>query len=86
MEREWRSIPFVTGGEHFYLELQEYLNDDFRNKATQELFNHGYRLEFEWDDILRIGCKKEQKNEMIQTAFRSFSVDEKEAESKIIII
>lgn len=86
LEREWRSIPFVTGEEHFYLELQEYLNNDFRNKATQELSNHGYRLEFEWDDILRIGCKKEQKNEMIQTAFRSFGVDEKEAESKIIII
>lgn len=86
LEREWRSIPFVTGGEHFYLELEEYLDDEFRNKAAQELCDHGCRLKFEWDNILRIGCKKEQKNEMIQTAFRSFGVDEKEAESKIIII
>ena len=86
LEREWRSLPFVKGGEHFYLELEEYLNDDFRNKATQELCGHGYRLEFGWDDILRIGCKEEQKDEMIQSVFRSFGVDEKEAESKTIII
>ena len=86
LEREWRSIASVKRGEHFYLELEEYLDDEFRNKAAQELCDHGCRLKFEWDNILRIGCKKEQKNEMIQTAFRSFGVDEKEAESKIIII
>lgn len=86
LEREWRSIPSVRGREHYYLDLKEYLDEGIRNNAMQELLDHNYCLRFEWDDILRIGCKKEQKNEMIQTAFRSFGVDEKEAESKIIII
>lgn len=86
LEREWRSLPFVKGGEHFYLELEEYLNDRVRNKAALELCDHGCHLKFEWDDILRIGCKEEKKNEIIQTIQGSFGVNENEAENKIVII
>ena len=86
LEREWRSIPSAKGGEHFYLELEEYLNDDFRNNAAQELCDHGYRLKFEWDNIMKIGCKEEKKDEVLQTILESFGVNENEAENKIVII
>lgn len=86
LEREWRSLPFVKGGEHFYLELEEYLNDEFRNKAAQELCDHEYRLKFEWDDILSIGCKEEKRNTILQTVQESFGVNENEAKNKIVII
>lgn len=86
LEREWRSIPSVKRGEHFYLELEEYLDDEFRNKATQELCDHGYRLKFEWDDILRIAYMEEKKDEVLQTICESFGVNENEADNKTVII
>lgn len=86
LEREWRSLPFVKGGEHFYLELEEYLNDEFRNKAAQELCDHGYRLKFEWDDILSIGCKEEKRNTILQTVQESFGVNENKADGKVLIV
>lgn len=86
LEREWRSLPFVKEGEHFFLDLQEYLDVDYRNKAVQELLEHGYSLKFEWDDILRIGCKEEKKNEILQTIHESFGVDDNDAVGKTLII
>lgn len=82
----WNENGAAKGGEHFYLELEEYLNDDFRNKAAQELCDHGYRLKFEWDDILKIGCKEEKKDEVLQTIQESFGVNENEADGKILIV
>ena len=79
-------MPFVKGGEHFYLELEEYLNNELRNQASQELCDHGYRLRFEWDDILEIGCEKEKKNVILQTIQESFGVNENEASDKTLII
>ena len=86
LEREWRSIPFVTGGEHFYLDLKEYLDEDIRNKAMQELLDYNYCLRFEWDDILRIGYMEEKKDEVLQTICESFGVNENEAKNKTVII
>ena len=86
LEREWRSLPFVKGGEHFFLDLQEYLDVDYRNKAVQELLNHGYSLKFEWNDVLRIGCKEENRSLVLQTIQESFGVDENQTENKIVII
>lgn len=80
LEREWRSIPFVTGGERFYLDLVDYLDEDVKNKAKQELLDHGYCLSFEWKDVLKIGCKEEQKNEVLQIIHESFGVDENKDE------
>lgn len=86
LEREWRSVPFVTGGERYFLDLKDYLNEGIRNKASQELLDHNYCLRFEWDDIKHIGCEEREKNVIIHTIHESFGVDENEAENKIIII
>lgn len=86
LEREWRSIPFVTGGERFYLDLQDYLNENIKNKAKQELLDHGYCLGFEWKDILKIGCKKEKKNDIFRVAQESFGIGETDALMKIEVI
>ena len=86
LEREWRSIPFVTGGERYFLDLQDYHNEEIRNKASQELLEHNYCLEFEWKDIKQIGCQKEKKVGIIKTLMDSFGIDEKEAENKIVFV
>jgi hypothetical protein len=86
LEREWRSIPSVKGREHYYLDLKEYLDEDIRNKAIEELLDHNYCLRFEWDDIKQIGCKEEEKSTIQHTIHESFGVGIDEAENKIIII
>ena len=86
LEREWRSVPFVTGGERYFLDLKDYLNEDIRNKASQELLDHNYCLRFEWDDIKQIGCKKGGKEKIIKTIMDSFRIDEKEAKTKIVSV
>ena len=86
LEREWRSIAAVTGGEHYFLGEKDYLNEDIRNKASQELLDHKYCLRFEWDDIKQIGCKEGEKNVILHTIHESFGVDEDEAESKIVLL
>lgn len=86
LEREWRSIPFVKGGERFYLDLQDYLNEGIKDKAMKELLEHGYCLRFEWDDILQIGCWEEKKIEILHTIHKSFGIDEDGAEKKVLII
>lgn len=86
LEREWRSVPFVTGGERYFLDLKDYLNEDIRNKASQELLDHNYCLKFGWNDILRIGCVEEKKEIILQTICKAFGVNEDVAESKIVLL
>lgn len=86
LEREWRSVPFVTGGERYFLDLKDYLNGDIRSNASQELLDHNYCLRFEWDDIKQIGCKKGGKEKIIKTIMDSFRIDEKEAKTKIVSV
>lgn len=86
LEREWRSIPSVKGREHYYLDLKEYLDEDIRNKAMQELLDHNYCLRFEWNDIKQVGCKKGGKEKIIKTIMDSFRIDEKEAKTKIVSV
>lgn len=86
LEREWRSIPIVTGGERYFLDFDDYLNEEIRNKASQELLDHNYCIRFDWGDIKQIGCKEGEKSVIIHAIRESFGVDEDEAENKIIII
>ena len=86
LEREWRSIPFVTGGEHYFLDLKDFHNEEIRNKASQELLEHKYYLEFGWKDIKQIGCQKEKMVEIIKILMDSFGIDEKEAKNKIVLV
>lgn len=84
LEREWRSVPFVTDGERYFLDLQDYRNEEIRNKASQELLEHNYCLKFEWKDIKQIGCQNEKKEEIIKTLKDSFGICAKEARTKIV--
>ena len=86
LEREWRSFPFVTGGEHLHLDLNDYKNPETRGKYQNELLEHGYCLAFDWNDILQIGCRRKKKKEILKTIQKSFGVSKKEARKKIKII
>ena len=86
LEREWRCIAAVTGGEHFFLEEKDYLNEGIRDKASQELLDHNYCLKFGWNDILKIGCVEEKKGIILQTICKAFGVNEDVAESKIVLL
>ena len=86
LEREWRSFPVVEGYEHLYLDINDYKDLGKRNTYQKQLFEHGYCLKFDWDDILKIGCCRKKKREVIQAIQNTFGVDRKTARKKIEII
>lgn len=86
LEREWRSVPVVEGFEHMYLDINDYKDLHKRSMYQKELFEHGYCLEFGWNDILKIGCCKEKKDAVIFTIQKAFGVDNKTAGEKMEII
>lgn len=86
LEREWRSFPVVERYEHVYLDINDYKDPEKRNMYQKQLFEHGYCLKFDWDDILKIGCCRKKKREVIQAIQNTFGVDRKTARKKIEII
>ncbi len=66
-EREWRFVPIVKQGEAYYLEEDEFKNEDVRKKRWTELTNNPNNLlHFTWDDIEAIGVAKENYHETIE--------------------
>ena len=86
LEREWRSFPMVKNYEHHCLSKQEFFNETLKFQATKELVDHGYVLEFAWDDILKLGCKEQKKDEVIKAIVNSFGINKEDAQMKIEII
>lgn len=79
LEREWRSIPDTNAGEWRYLDEQSYVIESARKIAVQELKNRCV-LDFGWNDVLKIGCKEEKKNEVLKIIHESFGIDGNEDE------
>ena len=85
LEREWRSFPVVQNREKIYLSEKEYRDQNTLNNAVKELERNN-KLEFQWKDIKKIGCKKEKKAEVIKTIKDSFDIDAKEIKNKIVLL
>ena len=86
LEREWRSFPLVRNYEHVYLNVDDYKDPDIRNKYQKDLFDRGYYLGFQWDDILEIGCRRSVIPEVLQTLQTSFGIDKRTARKKIKVV
>ena len=82
-EREWRYVPFPMNGEAYYLTEEEYKDENLRSDKFQELIKKGHALSFEWKDILQVGVKKEDVDNIIDVIKNSFSIKESEVERKI---
>jgi hypothetical protein len=86
LEREWRSFPFVENNEHLYLNVDDYKDPNTRSKYQKELFDRGYYLGFQWDDIIEIGCRRRVIPALVQTIQTSYGVDKRTARKKIKIV
>lgn len=83
LEREWRSFPFITDRKRLFLTEKEFLDEKFRDINTKEI-EASYRLSFAWENIHKIGCPNEKKDEIVQTIKDTFHISTEEALDKII--
>lgn len=83
LEREWRYLPLVMDGEAFYLEEKDYMNENLRQAKQKELVDHGYVLNFSWDDILEVGGSFKHSIALVNILSRVFSISRIEAASKV---
>lgn len=83
LEREWRYLPLVMDGEAYFMREIDYMNDNLRQAKQKELVNHGYVLNFSWDDILEVGGSSKYYIALVNILSREFSVSKSEAASKV---
>ena len=82
-EREWRYVPLVMDGEAYYLDEESFLDESNRRNKEQELVDHGYALNFNWDDIVEISCPVKIINSLVGVIARRFHLTEKEIVRKL---
>jgi len=83
-EREWRYLPIVKNGEANFLTEEDYLNEDLREDKRRELIENKYSLNFDWDDIIQIGCS--DTCPVIDSLSKSFGISRELAASKVYSI
>ena len=84
LEREWRFLPIPTNGEAMFLPENDFRNSDLRQDKIGELEAKGYTLRFGWNDIMEIGCSKDDSVRMslVDILMKSFKISAEEANSK----
>ena len=86
LEREWRYLPIVQGGEAYFISEQDYLDECFRREKREELIEHGYILRFVWDDILEIGANLKNASYIINGLSSLYNITKWEVASKMKLI
>ena len=84
LEREWRYLPIPTNGEAMFLSENDFRNADLRQEKIKELVDNGYPLSFRWDDIIEIGCSKDDsvRTPLVDILMKQFNLSFEEATSK----
>lgn len=83
LEREWRYIPLVKNFEAYFLEETAYRDVQMREQKRAELIEHGYIVDFCWDDIMEIGVNQTYETDIISSLTSIFSISHSEATSKV---
>ena len=86
LEREWRSFPIVQNYERYFLSKNDYLNQELKSKEIERLENNGIVLEFEWDNIIKIGCHKNPATKVLEIITKTYGIKSEDAFRKIEII
>ena len=83
MEREWRYLPLPQKGEAYYIDEEEFYDEELKHSKQDELVENGHVLSFTWEDIEEIGIPASAGNSLIDAVSNSWQLMEGQVLQKI---
>ena len=83
MEREWRYLPLPQKGEAYYIDEEEFFDEELKQSKQDELVKNGYVLSFAWEDIEEIGIPVSAGNSIIGVVSNSWKLSKEQISEKI---